>query len=228
VATQIEIERSHPDAAASRTSLFDRSDWLYAFMRERCFRDDTARIEAALWGDGSPDEGTRLVDIGCGPGTYARRLAQRHPRLHAIGIDRSPRQVHRARERARRAGTENCHFELGDALRLPLAAESIDAVIASRLFMVLSDPARALAEIYRILRPGGRCFIAEPRPGLWTALPTMALRMVNGVAGETVDPPRVPDDDVDWAALLDTQPWSYVIRSGDRRYRYAVSERSQT
>ncbi|MBA2265575.1 MAG: class I SAM-dependent methyltransferase [Chloroflexi bacterium] len=215
MATQIEVDRE--------ASLFDRSDWLYAFMREHLFRDDTDRIDAALWPDRPPASGTRLVDIGCGPGTYTRRLAQRHPGLQAIGIDRSPRQLRRAQMRSR--GATNCRFELGDALHLPLADVSVDVAIASRLLMVLRDPQRALAEIYRVLRPGGRCFIAEPRPGLRTALPTLAMRVVDGTPGEPTEAPRVPDADADWADLLNTQPWSCVNGHGDRRYRYAVCER---
>ena len=225
MATDIELERARADPYSSRTRSFDRSDWLYAFMREHCFRDDTDRIDAALWGGGRPDQGTLLIDIGCGPGTYTRRLAQRHPGLRALGIDHSPGQLNRARDHARQVGVANCRFELGDAMRLPLADESVDAAVASRLLMVLSDPARALAEIYRALRPGGRCFIAEPRPGLWTALPTMALRLLDRASTGVVHSPTVPGDDADWAALLNTQPWSCISESADRRYRYAVCER---
>ncbi|MGI8998540.1 MAG: hypothetical protein ACR2GO_02380 [Candidatus Limnocylindria bacterium] len=43
--------------------------------------------------------------------------------------------------------------------------------------------------------------------------------------GEPAEPPRVPDGDADWDALLDTQPWARVINSADRRYRYAVCDR---
>lgn len=194
-------------------------------MREHVFRDDTDRIDAALWPDGPPASGTRLVDIGCGPGTYTRRLAQRHPGLVAIGIDRSPRQLRRARDGARMAGIDNCRFELGDALGMPIADASVDAVLASRLLMVLTDPRRALAEIHRILRPGGRCFIAEPRPGLRAALPTLALRLVDGQHGAATHSPGVPCDDASWVALLRSQPWSCVVGSDDDRYRYAICER---
>ncbi|MDQ3688525.1 MAG: class I SAM-dependent methyltransferase [Chloroflexota bacterium] len=225
MATEIDLERAPRDLTGSRASSFDRSEWLYAFMREHCFRDDTDRIDVALWEGAPPRQGTLLIDIGCGPGTYTRRLAQRHPGLRALGIDHSPRQLIRARDHARQVGADNCRFQLGDALRLPLADGSVDAAVASRLLMVLSDPAGALAEIYRTLRPGGRCFIAEPRPGLWTALPTMVMRIVDRAAG-AVNPAPIPGDDADWAALLNTQPWSCVTASGDRRYRYAICERS--
>lgn len=195
-------------------------------MREHIFRDDTDRIEAALWGGALPRAGTSLVDIGCGPGTYTRRLAQRHAGLRTLGIDRSPRQLARARRRARSTGVDNCRFELGDVLRLPLADQSVDAVLASRLLMVVSEPARALAEIHRVLRPGGRCFIAEPRPGLRAALPMFVLRLVDDQNGAGIAAPQVPDDDEGWIALLESQPWSCVAGSGDGRYRYAVCERS--
>lgn len=208
-----------------RASLFERRDWLYAFMREHCFRDDTSRIAAALWPGGRPGQGSRLVDIGCGPGTYTRGLASLHPEILAIGIDRSPRQLRRARERADRDGVTNCRFELGDALSLPLGTGSVDAVVAARLLMVLGEPERALSEIHRVLRPGGRCFIAEPRPGIWTELPLAAMRVVAGGGGLDSDRLRAHDD-AGWAALLDTQPWSHIERTDDRRYRYAVGERA--
>lgn len=219
-----EIERL-AGPAMQRASLFERRDWLYAFMREHCFRDDTERIGVALWPDGPPVEGSRLVDIGCGPGTYTRGLASLHPQLRTIGIDRSPRQLRRARERADRDGVTNCRFELGDALALPLATGSVDAVVAARLLMVLRDPARALSEIHRVLRPGGRFFIAEPRPGIWTELPLAAMRIVAGGSGSDLDRLRAHDD-AGWTALLATQPWSSIERSDDRRYRYAVGKRA--
>jgi len=223
VATQIELERAGADSRAPLSRLF--ADWLYAFMREYCFRDDTDRIDAALWPDGAPAPGTRVLDIGCGPGTYTRRLAERHAGLSAIGVDRSQRQLTRARHHARRSGVDNCRFLLGDALRLPIADSTVDAAVASRLLMVLDDPERALAEIFRVLRPGGRCFIAEPRPGLRTTLPTMAMRLVEGAPGSMFDLPGAFDDDATWAALIGTQAWSSAITSGDGRYRYAECER---
>jgi len=220
-----EIERFAGDAGIPRASLFERRDWLYAFMREHCFRDDTERIAAALWPDGAPTAGSRMVDVGCGPGTYTRGLASLHPGLEAIGIDRSPRQLRRARERAHRDGVTNCRFDFGDALALPLASCSADAVVAARLLMVLRDPARALAEIHRVLRPGGRCFIAEPRPGIWTELPLAAMRIMAAGSGSDLDRLRAHDD-AGWEALLATQPWSRLERTDDRRYRYAVGERA--
>lgn len=223
MARQLEMDRA---LAGSRSSIFDRVDWLYAALREHVFRDDTDRIDAALWPDGPPQVGTRLLDVGCGPGTYARRLAERHPGLSAVGIDSSARQLRRAVNQARREGIGNCSFKLGDAMALPVADGTFDAVVASRLLMVLRQPQRALAEIHRVLRPGAYCFIAEPRPGLRSALPTLAMRAFDGGPDLPVMS-RVPADDAAWDNLLATQPWSRVTTFADGRYRYAVCKRSR-
>src|SRR5690348_14485798 len=80
-------------------SLFERVAWLYAFCRERLFRDDTNRIISAIWPDQDPPSGTRIVELGCGPGFYSRKLAQRFPQVEVTGLDRSERQLRWARER---------------------------------------------------------------------------------------------------------------------------------
>src|ERR1700746_662331 len=85
-----------PDAT---DSLFERVAWLYAFCRERLFRDDTERIISALWPNRMPSSGVRVVELGCGPGLYSRKLAQRFPEISVTGMDRSERQLCWARER---------------------------------------------------------------------------------------------------------------------------------
>lgn len=216
-----EVDRHAGDIGTPWTAGSDRSGWIYAFLREHCFRDDTERISRALWAKAHPPNGTRLLDIGCGPGTYARKIALRHPGLLAIGVDRSTRQLRRARQHAEGTGVTNCRFVHGDALALPFPDASVDAVVASRLLMVLVDQERALGEMYRVLRPGGRCFIAEPRPGLWTGIPMIIMRIAGGITSAGL---LAPDDGA-WAALLATQRWACVDRSEDRRYRYAICER---
>ena len=70
-------ERAVAAPHATPNDLFERTAWLYAFLREQVFRDDTDRIDAALWPEGPPAAGTVLLEIGCGPGVYARQLAAR-------------------------------------------------------------------------------------------------------------------------------------------------------
>src|SRR5438270_4799790 len=149
--------------AESTDSLFERVAWLYAFCRERLFRDDTNRIISALWQTQSPVSGTRVIELGCGPGFYSRKLARRFPQIAVTGVDRSESQVRSARQRAAAENVSNCVFERINALAIPSADGSFDIPIASRIFTVLPDHERAVGEMFRVLKPGGRCFIAEPR-----------------------------------------------------------------
>src|SRR6266436_10098364 len=87
-------------AGESADSLFERVAWLYAFCRERLFRDDTERMIATLWRNGGPLPGTQLIELGCGPGFYSRRLAKRFQHISVIGVDRSENQLLWARQRA--------------------------------------------------------------------------------------------------------------------------------
>ncbi len=160
-------------------SLFERFGWLYAFFREHLFRDDTNGITAALWPGGTPPEGSRLLELGCGPGFYCCQFAERHGGLEVLGIDRSRQQLRRARKNARSRGLDNVRFEHGDALNLDVDSGSVDALLSVRLFTILPQREEALAEMHRVTRAGGRCFIAEPCSRLRTAIP---LRIMWGVA----------------------------------------------
>src|SRR2546425_12963941 len=81
-------------------SLFEHVAWVYVFCREHLFRDDTERIITTLWPRGQPSPGTQLIELGCGPGFYSCRLAERFPDMSITGVDRSESQLRWARERA--------------------------------------------------------------------------------------------------------------------------------
>ncbi len=216
-------------------SLFERYAWLYAFCREYLFRDDTNGIAAALWPQGAPPfDGQLLVELGCGPGFYSCRFAERYHGLRVLGIDRSPQQLQRARKAARARGLDNCHFQESDALALNLANGTVDALVASRLFTVLPEREQALAEMHRVLRPGGRCFIAEPSSRLRTAVPLHVMWLLahfmafwgNNRLGPFREPPQaavLPPET--FGALVLTQPWRSVWRWQDSYYQYAVCEK---
>jgi ubiquinone/menaquinone biosynthesis C-methylase UbiE len=118
---------------------------------------------------------TSLLEIGCGPGFYSCRLAGHFTQLQVVGIDRAEQQLCRARARASERGLDNCRFEQADVLTLRWRSAAFDAVVASRLFTILPERERALYEMFRVLRQGGRCFIAEPRSMLRAALPLHAM-----------------------------------------------------
>src|SRR5437016_3821368 len=138
--------------AESTDSLFERVAWLYAFCRECLFRDDTDRIISALWQTQTPADGTRVIELGCGPGFYSRKLARRFPQIAVTGVDRSESQVRAARQRAVAQNVKNCIFERVNALALPSAAALSDILIDSRIVTVLPDHEPQVAHMHRVLK----------------------------------------------------------------------------
>src|SRR6185295_5980111 len=126
-------------ATESDESLFERFAWLYVFFRERIFRDDTERFIRTLWPERGPEFGTRLLEIGCGPGFYSCGLAARFATLSVLGVDRSARQIAWAEQKAQKLSLENCRFESDDVLDLSHTDETFDVLLAARLFTVLPD-----------------------------------------------------------------------------------------
>jgi arsenite methyltransferase len=211
-------------------SLFDRLAWVYILFREKMFRDDTARIAQALWSGGHPPAGSQLLELGCGPGFYSCGLAERFPQLSVLGVDRSARQLDWARSKACRLGLANCAFESDDVRQLTHGAATFDAVIAARLFTVLRNPEQAIGEIHRVLRPGGRCVIAEPRYALWASLPLTAMWLIARlfrVSSECREPARaIVLSPAQFKMMFTTQPWRRVQTWQDGRYQYALCEKA--
>jgi ubiquinone/menaquinone biosynthesis C-methylase UbiE len=214
----------------STDSLFERVAWLYTFCRERLFRDDTDRIISELWGAGDPPAGIKLIELGCGPGFYSRKLARRFPQISVIGVDRSHSQVRAARERAIAENVNNCEFVRVNALALPSADASFDVLIASRIFTVLPDHERAVAEMFRVLKPGGRCFIAEPRYAFWASIPLTAMWLLASVihSGNGYREPKKATvlGPAAFTSLFQRAPWKSVRTWQDGRYQYALCEKS--
>ncbi len=229
--SMVETVRAEP---VDDTSLFERFPWVYAFFRERLFRDDTELIVESFWGNDGPPSGSTLIELGCGPGFYARRLSARFSELKVIGIDRSLPQLELASRRADRCGLENCGFEWGDAQEIGRSSESVDLVVASRLITVLPDPARTLSEVHRVLKPGGHCFIAEPRPHPIARIPLDVMWAVAGITSavnrrhawyrEPVTPTLLTLDE--FTGLITSQPWKTVRIWVDGRYQYAVGTKA--
>lgn len=209
--------------------VFDRCWWIYSLCRERLFADHTETIANALAPLLRTKPDIQLLEVGCGPGFYARRLAARFPYVQALGVDTSERLLSHARSRAHRAHLRNCRFVRADARTLPDGMEAADAAIASRLFLIVPEPDRVLHAVYRTLRPGGIFFVAEPTSPLRTRLPMHAMRAFERLAGQPLREDVRSRCDVlsrgAFGALVGSQPWSKVKLWQDRRYQYALCEK---
>jgi ubiquinone/menaquinone biosynthesis C-methylase UbiE len=146
-----------------------------------------------------------------------------------IGIDRSPSQLSWARQKRTALGLNNCRFQSDNVLELSHADDSFDELIASRLFTVLPNRRRAVGEMYRVLRPGGRCFVAEPRWAFWASIPLFTMWLLarlthfhNGYREPTSA--RVLSLR-EMNRLFATQPWRKIETLREGRYQYALCEK---
>jgi ArsR family transcriptional regulator len=102
-----------------------------------------------------------VVDIGCGEGYLTVEVARWARRVTAI--DRAPAVLARAKALAGRRHAENVTFKRGEIDRLPLESASVDVALLSQALHHAADPARALAEAARVVRPGGKILILDLR-----------------------------------------------------------------
>jgi demethylmenaquinone methyltransferase/2-methoxy-6-polyprenyl-1,4-benzoquinol methylase len=106
--------------------------------------------------------GDAALDICCGTGDLALELSRQvQPGGHVIGCDFSEPMLDLAREKAAERGVEGARFEWADALQLPYDGERFDAVTVGFGVRNLADLDRGLAEMARVLKPGGRAVILE-------------------------------------------------------------------
>lgn len=115
------------------------------------------------------------LDVGSGPGNVTASLARAAgPDGVALGVDISEPMLARA---VRNEAGPQVGFIKADAQRLPLRDNTVDAVTSTAVLQLVPNPAEALAEMARVLRPGGRVAIMVPTVGraarLWQKLPNV-------------------------------------------------------
>jgi ubiquinone/menaquinone biosynthesis C-methylase UbiE len=100
----------------------------------------------------APLPGLRWIDVGCGNGAFTEVLVERCAPVEVQGIDPSEGQLAFARTRSTSRVAE---FRQGDAMALPFPADRFDAAVMALVLVFVPDPAKGIAEMVRVVRPGG-------------------------------------------------------------------------
>ena len=144
---------------------------------ESMVRNLAAQAEA-IWPQEEPifdrhpiADGAVILDVGCGTGEITARLAAKFPAASLIGIDLEEPHLERARQTCEPFGSR-VSFRAGDALDLPFDDGAFDLVVCRHLVQAVPDAARVLAEIRRVLRPGGRLHLIAEDYGMLHCFPT--------------------------------------------------------
>lgn len=124
-------------------------------QRWRSYIDAT--LEAVL--EVIPLEGReRLLDVPCGTGELEPRLLARRPELQITGVDLSPEMLRRAQPKD---ADRRVSWVAADVLHLPFANEQFDCVVCANSFHYFASPQGSLAELRRVLRPGGSLVLLD-------------------------------------------------------------------
>lgn len=156
------VRERYRDVIGRRTVVAEE---LYA--AEELERLPRAAVEAALgvghpvrWAALSPGE--MVLDLGCGNGIDTILAAQAvAPGGTAIGLDTLPEMLERAAANAAGVGIANAEWLRGELEKIPLPDASVDVAISNGVVNLVPRKGRALAEIHRVLRPGGRISLAD-------------------------------------------------------------------
>lgn len=133
-----------------------------AWDRIRALHIAPERVEEAVLAALGPERIGTLLDLGTGTGRMLELLADRCE--HGIGIDSSHEMLVVARDKL--AGPDYGHLQvrMGDILALTQDSRSVDLVVLHMVLHYLDDPAAAVAEAARVLRPGGRLLVVDFAP----------------------------------------------------------------
>ena len=135
---------------------------------ESMVRTLAAQIDA-IWPQEQPITAAyapaRILDVGCGTGEFTSRIARQHPHARALGVDLVEPHLELARARCADLG-ERVRFERADAYALPYEDGAFDLVACRHVLQAIPDPHLVLAELVRVLAPGGRLHVIAEDYGM--------------------------------------------------------------
>src|SRR5262245_33636669 len=143
----------------------------------------------------APPSGLRWIDVGCGNGAFTELLVERCAPSEVQGIDPSEGQLAYARTRPAARVAE---FRQGDAMALPFPADRFDAAVMALVLVFVPDPARGVAEMVRVVRPGG--IVTAYMWGMEAGFPLRFILEEMRAMGLT--PPRPPQMEVSRMAAM--------------------------
>jgi ubiquinone/menaquinone biosynthesis C-methylase UbiE len=137
-------------------------DWLLRIYDPLTTLLGLGRVRRTLLEQAALSSHTRVLDVGCGTGSLAVLIKQRHPAVDVVALDPDASAIARGQRKARRAGIL-VHFDRGFADALPYPDASFDRVFSSVMFHHLErdETSRALREIRRVLKRGGRFHLVD-------------------------------------------------------------------
>jgi demethylmenaquinone methyltransferase/2-methoxy-6-polyprenyl-1,4-benzoquinol methylase len=168
-------------------ALFAGLDRRYDLLSAILSLGQDPRWRRAMIAAADADRGDRVLDVATGTGLVARGLVQRYG-CSVVGLDQSRDMLAGARRALAAAPGLGARIDLvrGEAERLPFADGEFDHLTFTYLLRYVDDPAATLAELARVVRPGGRIACLEfglPDPPLWRPLWRLYTRLVLPLAG---------------------------------------------
>lgn|GEM_PF-502121 len=160
--------RRHPDALGDALRVnrshhhpegFDPQGLVAGEARHRAWFDPAALVAPLV-----RRRPRRILDLGAGAGFFTLALARTAPWSEVVAVDRQADMARTTAARAAEAGLDHVRTLVADAARLPLPDDFADACVVATALHDMAEPAAVVAEIARVLAPGGRLLVVEYRP----------------------------------------------------------------
>ncbi|MGB6946893.1 MAG: metalloregulator ArsR/SmtB family transcription factor [Bryobacteraceae bacterium] len=159
-----EIPEAEQDSEALRLALRRRQDKMRAYFDELAGKFGRNYVPGRSW-QGLAETLLTLMppmviaDLGAGEGTFSQLLARRSKKV--IAIDNSEKMVEYGRDLAAKHGVKNLEYRKGDLEEVPIRDATVDLAFFSQALHHAQHPERAVAEAWRILKPGGRIVVLD-------------------------------------------------------------------